>query len=152
MALAALHRDEEAVRIFAASGAVRAEIGYVRGVREIAGIERVTTELRARLGDDLYESAFAEGSVLSAEEALAYASRGRGERKRPAHGWASLTPAERDVTDLAARGLRNKDIAEKLFVTPATVKTHLAHVFAKLGVRTRAELAAFVAEVAGRTS
>jgi DNA-binding CsgD family transcriptional regulator len=44
-----------------------------------------------------------------------------------------------------AEGLRNADVAARLFVSPATVKTHLAHVFAKLGVSTRAELAGLAA-------
>lgn len=43
---------------------------------------------------------------------------------------------------LVAEGLRNKDIAEKLFVAEATVKTHLTHVFSKLGVTKRSELVA----------
>jgi DNA-binding NarL/FixJ family response regulator len=46
------------------------------------------------------------------------------------------------VSELAAQGLRNAEIAEKLFVSVTTVKTHLAHVYAKLGLRSRAELAA----------
>jgi DNA-binding CsgD family transcriptional regulator len=49
------------------------------------------------------------------------------------------------VVDLLAQGLRNAEIAERLFVAPSTVKTHLGHVFAKLGVSTRAELVAVAA-------
>lgn len=71
-----------------------------------------------------------------------HAERGRGERKRPSSGWASLTPAELDVVRLTAQGLTNPQIAERLFVSRATVKAHLGHIFAKLGVATRAELAA----------
>ncbi|HET6794712.1 MAG TPA: helix-turn-helix transcriptional regulator, partial [Acidimicrobiales bacterium] len=83
-----------------------------------------------------------EGARLSAEEAVAYARRARGGRRRPAIGWASLTPTERQVVELAARGLTNPEIGERLFMGRGTVKTHLAHVFAKLNVSTRAELAA----------
>jgi DNA-binding CsgD family transcriptional regulator len=75
---------------------------------------------------------------------VAYAERGRGERKRPSSGWASLTPTERQIVDLVADGLRNTEIATRLFVAPSTIKTHLGHVFAKLDVSTRAELAALV--------
>jgi len=49
------------------------------------------------------------------------------------------------VVDLVAEGLRNSEIATRLFVAPSTIKTHLAHAFAKLGVSTRAELAALAA-------
>jgi DNA-binding CsgD family transcriptional regulator len=80
------------------------------------------------------------------DEAVAYAAPGRGSRKRPSFDWDSLTPTECDVTELAAQGLRNAEIAEKLFISQATVKTHLNHVFAKLGVRTRAVLASLFAQ------
>ena len=66
----------------------------------------------------------------------------KGERKRPSSGWASLTPTEVEVIRLLAQGLTNPQIGERLFIGRATVKTHVAHVFAKLGVTTRAELAA----------
>ena len=72
--------------------------------------------LRDALGERDFDSAWAEGAALSTEEAIAYAQRGRGERKRPASGWASLTPAERDVVRLVSEGLADKDIATRLFV------------------------------------
>jgi DNA-binding CsgD family transcriptional regulator len=68
--------------------------------------------------------------------------RARGERRRPSFGWDSLTPTELEVVRLAAAGLTNPAIGERLFISRGTVKTHLQHLFAKLGVHTRAELAA----------
>jgi DNA-binding CsgD family transcriptional regulator len=56
--------------------------------------------------------------------------------------WASLTPTELDVVRLIAEGFSNPEIGTRLFITRATVKTHLSHVFTKLGVMSRAELAA----------
>jgi DNA-binding CsgD family transcriptional regulator len=53
-----------------------------------------------------------------------------------------LTPAERRVVELAAQGLSNKEIARTLFVTVSTVEVHLSRAYAKLGVRSRAQLAA----------
>jgi DNA-binding NarL/FixJ family response regulator len=50
-----------------------------------------------------------------------------------------LTPKEREILAQLAQGASNKRIAEALFVTPATVKTHLAHIYAKLGARGRHE-------------
>ena len=70
------------------------------------------------------------------------AARKGGGRKRPATGWASLTPAELEVVRLVGEGLRNDAIARRLFIAPGTVKVHLSHIFAKLGITTRAELAA----------
>jgi len=94
--------------------------------------------LRARIDP----AALEEGSRLSLDEAVEYAQRGRGERGRPEHGWESLTPTEARVVELVSSGLPNKEIAAKLFVSLATVKTHLVHVYTKLDVRTRTELAA----------
>jgi DNA-binding CsgD family transcriptional regulator len=106
-----------------------------------AGYEASVAALRNAMGDNDFESAWAEGAALSTEEAIAYAQRGRGERKRPASGWASLTPAEHDVIRLVGEGLANKDIAARLFVSPRTVQTHLTHVYTKLGVTSRMQLA-----------
>ena len=56
-----------------------------------------------------------------------------------------LSDREREVLALLARGLRNREIAEALFVTEATVKTHVRHILEKLRIRNRAEAAAFAA-------
>lgn len=51
----------------------------------------------------------------------------------------ALTTRELEVLTLAARGLGNEAIAQELFVSRATIKTHLAHTYAKLGVQSRTE-------------
>ena len=53
----------------------------------------------------------------------------------------TLTRAEQEIAELAAAGLTNRQIAERLFVSPKTVATHLSHTYAKLDVRSRTELA-----------
>ena len=60
---------------------------------------------------------------------------------RQAAGWPELTESEFAVVSLVARGATNRDVAERLFLSPYTVSSHLRHVFAKLGIRSRAELA-----------
>src|SRR4029078_328094 len=95
---------------------------------------------RNALGEHDFDSAWAEGAALSVEEAIAYAQRGHGERKRATSGWGSLTPAEHDVVQLVSEGLTNKDIAARLFVSPRTVQSHLTHVYTKLGVSSRVQL------------
>ncbi len=62
--------------------------------------------------------------------------------RRPATGWEALTDAEQRVAQLVAGGLANREVAERLFLSRYTVETHLKHVFAKLAVSSRAELAA----------
>jgi DNA-binding CsgD family transcriptional regulator len=86
-----------------------------------------------------------ELAAPSLAEAVALATRGRGRRSRPSIGWEALTPAELAVVALVAEGHTNVEIAERLFVSRRTVATHLEHVFTKVGVRTRAELAAMAA-------
>ena len=67
----------------------------------------------------------------------------RGRRpRRPSTGWQALTPAERGVVRLVVEGLTNPQIAKRLFVSRYTVDTHLKHVFTKLGIGSRSELAA----------
>ena len=56
-------------------------------------------------------------------------------------GWAALTTSERTVARLVAEGLTNREVAERLFVSPHTVNSHLRHVFSKLGINSRVELA-----------
>ena len=70
--------------------------------------------------------------------------RRQGARGRPASGWRSLTATELTVADLVAEGLSNPQVGERLYVSRRTVQTHLAHIFAKLGISSRAELAAEV--------
>jgi DNA-binding CsgD family transcriptional regulator/tetratricopeptide (TPR) repeat protein len=64
----------------------------------------------------------------------------RGPRRRPATGWAALTPTELRVTGLVAQGMSNTDIAGTLFLSRRTVETHISHILSKLGARSRVEV------------
>jgi predicted ATPase/DNA-binding CsgD family transcriptional regulator len=141
-ASAALEAGTLAARLLGAAESIRRDVGWARGVPEERTINALELALREKLRTADFDAAYAEGSAMSASEATAYARRGRGERKRPSLGWNSLTPMESQVSELAAQGLRNAEIAERLFVSVTTVKTHLGHVYAKLGLRSRSELAA----------
>ena len=135
-------RKKEATRLWAAADLQRTEIGYVRFPAEQGPYEAAVAGAKEELGPDEFAAAWAEGARLSAEEAIAYAARGRGERRRPSTGWASLTPSELDVVRLVGQHLSNPEIAARLFVSRATVKTHLVHIFSKLGIESRSELVA----------
>jgi DNA-binding CsgD family transcriptional regulator len=94
---------------------------------------------------EIYERLGATRDILRAEAALRGLGvrRGRrGTRRRPQAGWASLTPTERSIVGLVAEGLSNPQVGQRLYVSPRTVQTHLAHVFAKLDISSRAQLAA----------
>ncbi|MGC4934688.1 LuxR C-terminal-related transcriptional regulator [Gordonia sp. DT30] len=66
-------------------------------------------------------------------------------RHRPTHGWDSLTATEITVAELIGDGQSGAEIAERLYISPRTVQTHVSHALTKLGLRTRVELAAQVA-------
>jgi ATP/maltotriose-dependent transcriptional regulator MalT len=145
-ALAALAAEAEspleAVRLFAATDAMCASAGLVRPMdRERERLDAVELA-RQQLDSASFESCYSEGTALTMEEAVAYASRARGERRRPSFGWESLTPTELRVVTLVSEGLTNPQVAERLFIARGTVKVHLGHIFSKLGVSTRSELAA----------
>jgi DNA-binding CsgD family transcriptional regulator len=97
--------------------------------------------LKDRLGEEAFDRAWSEGRAMSLDQATTYAQRGRGERRRPSSGWASLTPTELEVARLVAIGLSNPKIAERLFISRHTVESHLKHIFAKLDFSSRTELA-----------
>jgi predicted ATPase/DNA-binding CsgD family transcriptional regulator len=132
----------EAARLLGATQAVRDGTGYRRPSSRKDEHESLLDALRAGLGDEGFVAAWKDGAALTLDEAVAYVTRARGERKRPSHGWASLTPTELDVVRLVRDGLTSPQIAERMFIAHDTVRTHLKHVFVKLGVSTRAELAA----------
>jgi predicted ATPase/DNA-binding CsgD family transcriptional regulator len=134
-------KHPEAARLFGAAEAIRQRGGLVRFKIFDPFFEFPVAAVRDAMGDKEFESAWAEGAALSIDEAIAYALRRRGERKRPTTGWASLTPTERDVVRLVSEGLANNDIATRLFVSPRTVQTHLTHVYNKLGLTSRVQLA-----------
>lgn len=123
--LAALSSDaERAGRLAGAAAGLRAERGAVpSGLVELVAPDE-------------------QGRGLGLDRAVAYAARARGRRARPRSGWESLTPTEGEVVALAAQGLSNAAIGAQLLVSPGTVRTHLRSVFGKLGVTSRAELAA----------
>ena len=133
-------KHQHAARLFGAAEAIRQRTGQTRFKVYQDGYEAAVTSVRGALGQQDFDAAWTESAALSVEEAIAYAQRGHGERKRPTSGWESLTPTERDVVRLVSEGLGNKDIATRLFISPRTVQTHLTHVYTKLGLASRLQL------------
>lgn len=102
-------------------------------------------EARAQLTAvmETFDQAGAHGPAERARQEL----RASGASACPANAdhCAELTPQERQIVELAARGLRNREIAERLFVSPRTVGSHLHHAYPKLGVSGRHQLRDVVA-------
>ncbi|MBV8992325.1 MAG: AAA family ATPase [Pseudonocardiales bacterium] len=80
--------------------------------------------------------------VHAALRALGVRRRRAGRLRRPPVGWDSLTASELGVARMAAEGLTNPQIGDRLFISRRTVATHLASVFRKLGITNRVQLAA----------
>jgi len=131
----------QAARLFGAAEAIRQRMGEVRFKVWDAGCAASVAATRDALGDKDFDSVWAEGAAMSVEETIAYAQRGRGERKRPPVAGRRSPRTERDVVRLVSEGLANSDIATRLFVLPRTVQTHLTHVYTKLGLTSRVQLA-----------
>jgi predicted ATPase/DNA-binding CsgD family transcriptional regulator len=132
---------ERAVRLIAAAQKERTTLGLVAFPMPRERIERNLASAGTALGEESLQRALQDGARLSLQEAVAYAQRGRGEHADATHGWASLSPVERQVVELASQGLSNPDIARELFISRNTVKVYLSHAYAKLGVANRTELA-----------
>ncbi|HEX8064899.1 MAG TPA: LuxR C-terminal-related transcriptional regulator [Thermoleophilaceae bacterium] len=139
---ARLGGHEEAALLLGAAEGARSRLGSVRWGPDEPRLEALDRRLRAALGDERFRAAHEAGTALSSDEAVERTLRRAATRRRPPTGWESLTPAELKVARRAARGMTNRAIGQEMFVSPATVKTHLARIYAKLGVRNRAELTA----------
>jgi DNA-binding CsgD family transcriptional regulator len=145
--IAATNQDmQEAARLAGAITRGRDERGFRMRLAGIAQqYDDAIAVARKALGDDGFAAAAGEGTRLDLDAATDYVLRSRGERKRPTLGWGSVTPTEAKVIESVVDGLTNPQIATRLVMSRETVKTHLSHVFNKLGVASRAELAAIAA-------
>lgn len=133
-------RHEHAARLLGAAEAYRISADYVQPPWAFREHQDLMARVRDRQSAARFDAAFAAGTRLTIEEAAAEAAESPSRRGRPSSGWLSLTKREREVAALAAEGLTNPVIADRLFISLSTVKGHLAQTFAKLGVTRRSEL------------
>lgn len=148
LALLAAHAGEgpRAARLAAAACATRARLDCAAAPGTTERLGDASAHIASGADAERWRDAWAQGEQITLADAVAYARRGRGRRDRPPAGWASLTPAEANVAQLAATGLSNPEIAAQLFIARGTVKMHLANVYRKLHVANRVELAAATAK------
>ena len=158
-----------AVRLEGAAGALRDVVGPVRSAAAQSRLDEVLTLARRQVGDEQAARLLADGARLSAHDAVSAAiefaatvadrpagpaeapanggrPRAAAPATRPATGSQVLTAREREIADLIARGLSNRAIAAELVISPATAARHVANIFGKLGVTSRAQVAAWIAE------
>jgi predicted ATPase/DNA-binding CsgD family transcriptional regulator len=135
----------DAVRLLAAADTARIDTGYPRAAITEPDHKATLTELLKALDESTLDEAWSAGAGLSLDEAVALVRRRRGARRRPSTGWHSLTPTELEVVRCAVEGLSNPEIGTRLFMSRGTVKTHLSHIYAKLDIHNRTELATLAA-------
>jgi DNA-binding CsgD family transcriptional regulator len=124
-------------RAVAQHEAVGDPFGRARALLALGVVRRRARQKRA--ARDAIEAGLAGFETIGAADwaAKARAERGRiGGRTRS----VGLTPAERRVAELVAKGRTNREVAEALVLGERTVETHLTHIYSKLGVRSRTEL------------
>jgi DNA-binding CsgD family transcriptional regulator len=140
----AANRPQQAARLCGAAEALRETTGAAVPTADRADRARMIGGVRQRMGDVAFASAWAVGRATTHQDAARFALRYMdNSAARISDAESLLTRREREVAALVVRGLPNREMAEKLVVAQRTIETHLEHIFAKLGVKTRAELAAW---------
>lgn len=145
-----LHGDHsallDAASLFAKASRTVAEAGALEDAATICAgenpIQAIDEYQRARA---IYERLDASRDLNRVDAALRRLGVKRSRQRlpgRPSRGWESLTQAENRVVELAASGLSNPQIGQRLYVSRRTVETHLKHAFRKLEISSRVELAA----------
>ena len=100
---------------------------------------------RTALGAARYTATFDQGTHFTLDEAIAYALGETGTTSRPAGAPTELTRREHQIATLVAEGLTNRDIADRLAISPRTAESHVQNILAKLGFATRTQIATWIA-------
>jgi non-specific serine/threonine protein kinase len=128
-------------RLLGAVEALGPALGYVLERPEQARCARAVEAAREALGGEALADARVAGRALSLEQAVAEAAAVLGRLRAPKATGVGLTPRELEVLRLLAAGRSDREIAGELFISHRTVHRHVANVYAKLGVDSRAAAA-----------
>ena len=144
-------RPNAAALLLGSAATLGKELGYAAPPRERTRSERAASTAFAALGEQAFAEVWTAGAALSFEGARAEAAAllaALAERPEPTKAGApaspdGLTPREVDVVRLLAAGRSNREIADALFISHSTAVTHVRHILAKLGLESRAAVAAW---------
>jgi non-specific serine/threonine protein kinase len=131
---------ERAARLFGAAARIHEATDLPIQPLDRAAFEDGVVAARVHLNEGAFATAWAAGQALPLDQAIAEALTIPAPPLHPSP--VALTPREREILPLLVAGKTDREIAAALFIGPRTVETHLAHVYAKLGVRSRAGAAA----------
>jgi non-specific serine/threonine protein kinase len=139
-----------AARLFGAAATLREEIATPYIPNERKWIDPLQADLRATLGSERFQAEWAAGAALSRDEAITVALAINAEPAEPdvpaarsAAATHGLTARELEILRLIAAGRVNREVADELFISPATVARHIANIYRKLDIDSRAKLTAF---------
>lgn len=141
-ACAASVRDpQRAAQLLGAMDGLRVEVGAIVNSGMAPALSSATESVRAALGPARFESSLRDGRRMSRADALRLALR---EVAAPSPN-GPLRQREKDVAQLVAEGLSNKDIGARLFISERTVESHVRNILNKLGFHSRTQIASWVA-------
>jgi predicted ATPase/DNA-binding SARP family transcriptional activator/DNA-binding CsgD family transcriptional regulator len=154
-AIVASHEGQpgRAARLLGAADLLRESIGAPRQLNVIRMLDDVIPGLRARLGESVYSVLYSAGGAMTLEDAVAYAVSTPVDEPEYAgdafslpstEELASLSPREREIASLVSEGLTNRRISDRLGISQRTVDTHVGNILRKLGLTSRARLAACI--------
>ncbi|GAB3960038.1 LuxR family transcriptional regulator [Actinoallomurus acanthiterrae] len=148
LALAAKGHREDAAQMLGAAEAIGRSAGITPFVLLPRRHHQCVTALKNSLGEQAFTRAMRQGRQLTVGQAIAQAvgAQADGGPDIPAAVTASspLTAREREVAELVAQGMSNKQIAATLVIAPRTAETHVEHIMTKLGVSSRAQVAIWI--------
>jgi predicted ATPase/DNA-binding CsgD family transcriptional regulator len=152
------HDHRRAARLLGAADQLRHMIGgSPYDAQRLAWRQQTTAAARSALGDTAFDAEHHHGQGLTVDEAISYAL---GERKTPETAKALvvgettaviLTRREREITELVARGLSNRQIAERLVISQRTAESHVGNILDKLGFTSRSQIASWHTSQGGHT-
>ena len=140
----------QAARLFGALEGIWPRVGVpLLGSPQLMGFrQRSEDQARSALGNRTFDELFQEGAALPLDQGLAFAlsdgaipEPGKIAGEQP---WFPLTRREREVAELVAQGLSNKEIAAKLVISQRTAETHVEHILTKLGYTSRSQIVTWV--------
>jgi predicted ATPase/DNA-binding CsgD family transcriptional regulator/Tfp pilus assembly protein PilF len=157
--LAAINGDpDRAVRLAGAAIALREAVAHEPGADARSRLDGLLQLARGRAGPDVAAGLLGEGAAMNAHEAVSLALSIPAATTHPGQAAAgsdpgaesALTARELEIAALIARGLSNRGIADELVISPATAARHVANIFSKLGFTSRAQVAAWAAQLEQR--
>jgi predicted ATPase/DNA-binding CsgD family transcriptional regulator len=145
---AAAGEHQRAARLFGAAGRLWQSPGTPAAGALVHPHGRYEAQVRQALGEAAFTTASQHGAALTTDQAIAYALAAKPAAAPPPPAVpgapAVLTRRERQVADLLAQGLSNKDIAARLVIAQRTAETHVENILNKLGFSSRTQAAVWI--------